>query len=114
MAYDEYLAERIRRHLNEAKVVFKEKKMMGGLTFMIDGKMCIGIVKENLMARIGPDVYESALKKPGSKPMDFTGRPMKGYVFIEPEGVDMEEDLKYWIDLCLAYNPLAKSSKQKK
>ena len=114
MAYDEYLAERINKVLKEKRVPFEEKKMMGGLTFMVDDKMCIGVVKENLMARIGPDNYEQALTKKGCKPMDFTGRPMKGYVFVEPDGIDMDNELNYWINLCLDFNPKAKSSKKKK
>ncbi len=114
MAYDEFLAERIQLILKEKSVSFEEKKMMGGLTFMVDGKMCVGIVKNNLMARIGPDAYGDALTKTGCKEMNFTGRPMKGYVFIEPEGYDMDEDLEYWIQLALDFNPFAKSGKKKK
>ena len=119
MAYDEYLADRVRGVLKERKTSFREMKMMGGLCIMVDEKMCCGVLhnkKKNidlLMARIGPDVYEEALGKPGCQPMDFTGRPMKGYVFITPEGFDMDKDLAYWVDLCLAFNPLAKSSKKK-
>jgi len=114
MAYDEYLEERIRKVLNENRIVFEARKMMGGLTFMVNGKMCVGIVKDDLMARIGPDNYSSALTKNGCKEMKFTGRPMKGFVMIEPEGVDMDEELEYWIQLCLDYNPIAKASKKKK
>lgn len=113
MAYDEYLAERIQHILKEKRINFEAKKMMGGLTFMVDGKMCVGIVKNDLMARIGADSYDDALKRVGCKEMKFTGRPMKGYVFVEPQGVDMDEDLEYWVQLCLDYNPLAKSSKRK-
>ena len=114
MAYDNYLAEQINKVLKEKRIPFEEKKMMGGLTFMVDDKMCIGVVKENLMARIGPDNYEQALTKKGCKPMDFTGRPMKGYVFVNPDGIDMDNELDYWINLCLEFNPKAKSSKKKK
>ncbi|TNF48565.1 MAG: TfoX family protein [Bacteroidetes bacterium] len=113
MAYDEYLAERIKVILKEKHVVFEEKKMMGGLCYMVDDKMCLGIVKNNLMARIDPEIYQEALQKKGCKEMDFTGRAMKGYVFVEPEGVDMEDDLNEWVQLCLDFNPKAKSSKKK-
>ena len=113
MAYNELLGDRIRKVLKEKQVVFEEKKMMGGLCFLVDEKMCVGIVKENLMARIHPDFYEEALTKNGCKEMDFTGRPMKGYVFIEPEGIDLDSDLEYWVQLCLDFNPLAKKSKKK-
>lgn len=114
MAYDELLADRIRNTLNEKNIEAREMKMMGGLCFMVDEKMCVGIVKNSLMARIGIDAYEGALDKKGVQPMDFTGRPMKGYVFIEPEGVDMESDLSYWVQKCLDFNPKAKSSKKRK
>ena len=113
MAYDEYLAERIQNVLLSKRVKFEAKKMMGGLTFMVDGKMCVGIVKNDLMARIGVDSYNDALKREGCKEMNFTGRPMKGYVFVEPQGVDMDEDLEYWVQLCLDFNTYAKSSKRK-
>ena len=66
------------------------------------------------MARIGESVYLSELKKPECLPMDFTGRPMRGYIFVTPDGFDMDNDLSYWIDLCLTFNPLAKASKSKK
>ena len=110
MAYDEFLADRVRGILEDNRIACEEKEMMGGLTFMVDKKMCIGVVKENLMARIDPEVYHEALKKTGCVEMNFTGRPMKGYVFVEPEGTDMDTDLEYWIQLCLEYNPRAKSS----
>jgi len=113
MAYNENLAERIREILSEQRKVV-EKEMMGGLSFMVNGKMCVGIVKEDLMARINPDVYETALEKKGCREMDFTGRPMKGWVFVEPAGVGTAKDLKYWIDLALEYNKKAKSSKKTK
>ena len=113
MAFNEYLAERVRINLQRKSVKFSEKKMMGGLTFMVNDKMCIGIIKDNLMCRIDPDDYEKALKKEGCKPMDFTGRPMPGYVFVENGAVDKEKDLEAWLQLCLDYNPKAKSSKKK-
>ncbi len=114
MAYDELLADRIREVLKAKKIGNEEKRMMGGLCFMVDDKMCMGVIKGNMMARIDPDIYDDVLNKTGCIKMDFTGRPMKGFVFIEPEGIDMESDLEYWIDLCLEYNPKAKSSKKKK
>lgn len=113
MAYNQLLADRIRSILKEKNIFYQEKEMMGGITFMVDGKMCVGIVKENMMSRIGPDIYEESLKKDGCIEMNFTGRPLKGYVFLEPEAIDMDEDLAYWIQLALDYNPIAKSSKKK-
>ena len=114
MAYDLYLADRIKAALQEKKVAFEEKKMMGGLCFMVNDKMCIGIIKNNLMARIDPAIYEIQLQMKDCKIMDFTGRPMIGYVLVAPEAIDMEQGLNYWINLCLDFNPKAKSSKRKK
>ena len=113
MAYNEFLGERISTCLSNKGIRFEEKKMMGGLAFMVNEKMCVGVVKENLMARIDPEELDKALSRKGCKPMDFTGRPMKGFVFVEPEGLDLDEELDYWIELALAYNPRAKSSKKK-
>lgn len=114
--YSEWHADRIRRLFNEKRILFSERKMMGGLCFMVNDKMCCGLLHRNnsdlLMARIGQDAYDKALLKPSVQPMDFTGRPMKGYVFIEPDGIDLDSDLEYWIQCCLTYNPLAKSSKR--
>jgi TfoX/Sxy family transcriptional regulator of competence genes len=114
MAYDEFLGERIANILRDRGVPFVEKHMFGGVAFMVDNKMCVGVIRENLMARIGTDVYEKAMEKKGCLPMEFTGRPMKGYVNVTPEGVDLDEDLEYWIVLALDFNPLAKSTKKKK
>lgn len=119
MAFNEYLADRVRNVLNSKKIVCRELKMMGGLCFMVDEKMCCGVLfdKEKnidlLMARIGEDAYEDALQKEYCMPMDFTGRPMKGYVFVTQNGLDFEADLTEWIELCIKFNPLAKSSKRK-
>jgi len=113
MAYDPHLEERITRILKEKNVPFDARKMMGGLSYMVDDKMCVGIVKDHLMARVGPEIYESVLSRPGCKPMDFTGRPMKGFVFVGSEGIDLEDDLDDWIQLSLDFNPQAKSSKKK-
>ena len=114
MAYSELLADRIRVYFDDQRISYEAKKMMGGLCFMVDDKMCVGVHTEHLMARIGPDAYEDALNRKGCRPMDFTGRPMKGFVFVDAEGIDMDQDLNYWLDLCLAFNPIARSSKKKK
>lgn len=111
MAYNEKLAEKVRKLLFQIKNV-EEKKMMGGLTFMVNNKMCVGVVNDNLMCRIDPEMYESALKKKACSPMDFTGKPMKGFVFINSDGTNKEKDLNYWISLALDYNKKAKSSKK--
>lgn len=113
MAYDEFLADRVRNVLRDRRADFREMKMMGGLCFMVDEKMCVGLVKDQLMARIDPDEYQSALQRPGCSEMNFTGRPMKGYVFVNAEGTDSDDDLDYWVELCLEFNPRAKSSKKR-
>ena len=114
MAYNEYLADRVSQFLSQKNVNFFEKKMFGGLVFMVDDKMCIGIVKDELMARINPDIYEESLLKEGCNKMNFTGRPMKGYVFLTDEAIDLDNDLHYWLQLALDFNPLAKASKKRK
>lgn len=114
MPYDDHLAERVSRVLTRKKVSYFEKKMFGGMAFMVDEKMCLGVVKEELMARIDPEAESEALEREGARPMDFTGRRMKGFVFVGGEGIDKEDDLEYWIDLALAFNPFAKASKKKK
>lgn len=119
MAYDEFLADRTRKLLKEKHATFSEMKMMGGLCFMIDEKMCCGLLTDKntgeamLMARIGIDNYENALKKSHCSEMNFTGRSMKGYVFISADGIDTDKDLEFWIQMCLDFNPFAKSSKKK-
>jgi hypothetical protein len=115
MSYDSYLAERIERILMDRKGNFYQKAMMGGLVFMVEEKMCIGIVRDKktnedrIMARIGEEAETQYSKRIGCRPMEFTGRPMKGFVFVYPEGYDLDEDLEFWVDL--AFNPLAKKSK---
>jgi|SRR5688500_18375746 len=113
MAYNQKLADRIRERLTETKKV-KEKEMMGGLTFMVNDKMCIGIIKDEMMCRIDPDMQEDALSKIGCRIMDFTGRPMKGYVMVDETGMKSKKDFDYWIGLCLEFNRKAKSSKKKR
>ena len=112
MAYDEHLGERIVTVLKEKHVRYETKNMIGGLCFMINDKMAIGVVNNSLLARIDPEIYQSSLKKKGCRPMDFTGRIMKGFVCVDPIGIDSEKDLEYWIQVCLDFNPMAKSSKK--
>ncbi|MGB5780391.1 MAG: TfoX/Sxy family protein [Eudoraea sp.] len=120
MAYDEYLADRIGQILKSLGADFTIKKMMGGLLFSVDDKMLCGIHIDKkygdslLMARIGEEAYTKEIEKAECLPMDFTGRPMKGYIYVTPDGWDLDEDLEYWIKLTLAFNPLAKASKKRK
>ena len=112
--YSEYLADRIRQVLSERHITFEEKKMMGGLAFMVNDKMCVGINDDDLMARIDPALYDTSLNKHGVREMDFTKKPMRGWIFISPEGIDTDAELSYWIQMALDYNPLARSSKKGK
>ena len=113
MAYDEQLAARVRGWFGERKVAFEEKRMMGGLCFLVDGKMCVGVEKERLMARIDPSGYDAALRRKGCVPMDFTGRPMRGLVFVNPAGLATVGELNEWLKLALEFNPKAKAAKKK-
>lgn len=113
MAYDERLADRIREFLVGQPVV-EEKQMMGGVAFMVNNKMCVGVIKDEMMARIDPEIYDIALEKKGCRPMDFTHKPMKGWVFISPEGLEKVKDMEYWIGLALEFNKVSKPSKKKK
>ena len=113
MAYSEKLAYRIRARLADLPNI-KEKEMMGGLTFMLNDKMCVGIIKDELMCRINPDIYEAVLEKNGCRPMDFTGRPMKGWIVVDERGMKNKRDFDYWIDLALDFNKKAKPYKKRK
>lgn len=96
MAFDEAVAGRVREALAGAPDVV-EKKMFGGIAFMVRGNMCCGVIGDRLMLRVGPAGYEAALSRPHARPMDFTGRPMKGMVYVEPGGFASVGDLKKWI-----------------
>lgn len=102
MAYNEHLAERIRRGLS-ARHDVEEKKMFGGLCFLVKGKMAAGIVKDDLMVRVEGAKYEAALAKPHCRPMDFTGKPLKNFLYVGPEGVDTERDLEEWLHLGIEF-----------
>lgn len=111
MAYSEYLADRVRQRLgNQGRI--EEKKMMGGLIFMINNKMCVGVdfdkvkKEDRLMVRVGKLPYEDLLNKKGSRVMDFTGSVMRGFLFIEPIGFDSEDDLDFWIEKALEFNQM--------
>lgn len=113
MAFDEKLNDRIRESLSHLPNV-EEKHMFGGSCFMVNGKMCVGIVKDEMMCRIDPALYEEALEKKGCREMVFTGKPMKGYVYVSEEGMKTKKEFDYWINLCLEFNKKAKASKKKK
>ena len=120
MAFNENTAQRIREFFQKNNVDFYEKKMFSGVCFMVDEKMCCGthIDKSSgedfLLCRIGEIEYDRALKKDNVIPMEFTGKAMKGYVFVVGNGLKNTADLHYWLQLCLNFNPVAASGKKKK
>jgi TfoX/Sxy family transcriptional regulator of competence genes len=113
MAYDEQIANRIRERFADLENI-EEKAMMGGVTFMYNGKMCVGVIKDELMCRIDPGMHDEVIEKPGCHTMDFTEKPMKGYILVDETGMTSRQEFDYWIDLALDYNPNAKASKKKK
>lgn len=96
MPYNEKLAERIRRALARHRGI-TEKKMFGGVAFLLRGHMCCGAVKDNLVVRVGPERYQEALVEPHARPMDFTGRPLRGFVFVAPGGHKTDKALAKWV-----------------
>ena len=109
MAYSEYQADRIRQRLSRVNLT-EEKKMMGGLIFMVNHKMCVGLDidkssgKDRLMVRVGKAKHDQLIFKKGSREMDFTGKVMRGFLFIDPDGFDTEDDLDFWIEKALHFN----------
>ena len=114
MAFDEKLADRVREMIAETETNLVEKRMFGGLCFMVNDKMCIGVEKERLMVRLDPAVFEEVIEKEGCNPMDFTGKIMKGFVFVDADVLNSRKKLEYWVKLALVYNKIAKASKKKK
>jgi hypothetical protein len=102
VAFDETLAERVREALSRERGV-TEIKMMGGLCFMIRGHMALGVSGEDLMVRVGPDGYERVLSRKHAREMDFTGRPMKGFLFVEPAGTRTKRPLESWVVLGVSF-----------
>ena len=114
MPYNEKLADRTREIISLTHTITEEKRMFGGLCFMVNEKMCVGVECERIMLRIDPAVYESVMEKEGCRAMDFTGRIMKGYVFVDADVLNTKKKLEYWVKLALDYNAIAKVSKKKK
>src|ERR1051325_8884870 len=102
MAYDEALAARVRNFLGDGPGV-TERKMFGGICFMVNGNMCAGVTKDRLMARVGAPSYEQALKRPGAYEMEFTGPPMAGMVFVHADDVASEDALASGLGPCLEF-----------
>jgi TfoX/Sxy family transcriptional regulator of competence genes len=114
MSYNEELAVRIREQLAHRSDVV-EKKMFGGLCFMVNGAMCCGLTQTSFMVRVGAEAYEEALARPHARPMDFTGRPLTGMVYVAPEGLETQAALARWVRLGLAFvtEPPARKMRQR-
>ncbi|MCB9245698.1 MAG: TfoX/Sxy family protein [Flavobacteriales bacterium] len=113
MAEDAYILERIRNALREQRVSWTEKRMFGGNCFMVDDKMLLGTYKGGIMARVDPQRADALMSEAGGSQMNHGGRPMTGYVMLEIQEVDREDQLEFWVARCLEFNPKAKSSKKK-
>ena len=115
MPYDLQLADRIREYLaTRPSLKIEEKEMFRGLTFMVNGKMCACVSGDKLMCRFDPDCNDEVAERPGFENMVMKGKVYKGFGYIRPEGFKSKKDFNYWLDLCLEYNPKAKSSKKTK
>lgn len=115
MAYNPKLADKVRAYLaKHTPLKITEKEMFSGLVFMVNEKMCVNISDENLMCRFDPELEDEVAEKTGFLPMIMRGKQLKGYCYVEPIGFSAMKDFKYWIDICLDYNPRAKASKTKK
>lgn len=113
MSFNEKIADRVRELLSITQKNVEEKKMFGGLCFMVNDKMCVGVEAERLMVRLDPGKFDEVMEKEGCRPMDFTGKVMKGFVFVDIDALDTKKKLEYWINLALAYNKVAKASRKK-
>jgi TfoX/Sxy family transcriptional regulator of competence genes len=102
MAYDEHLAARIRAVIPPGTLAV-ERKMFGGLAFLVGGHMGCGVLSDRLMIRVAPDAYDRMLAEPYVKPMDFSGRPMRGFVYVEPAGIADEAALDRWVQRGLTF-----------
>ena len=110
MAYDVHLADRVRSILASAGE-FSEKKMFGGLAFMVNGRMCCGVLKTDLVLRLTPEEADAALREPHTRPMDFTGKPMKSMIYVSSIGTDSDQALTTWIESAVR---LARNTPEKK
>ena len=113
MAYNEKLANMTRELISQTHKNVEEKAMFGGICFMVDDKMCVGVNKGRLMVRFDPEKNDEVIEKEGARPMEFTGRTMKGYAFVDENVLTTKKKLEYWINLALDFNKDAKVSKKK-
>ena len=114
MAYNEKLANLTRELIALTHKKVEEKAMFGGLCFMVNEKMALGIEKDRLMVRLNPEIYEEVMEKEGCRAMDFSGKVMKGFVFVDADVLNTKKKLEYWVNLALEYNKIAKAGKKRK
>lgn len=115
MAYDNNLVIRVREYLSQKKEFqIEEKKMFGGLAFMVNGKMCINVGAQQLMCRFDPKMLAPLSKRKGFLPMLMNGKEYKGYCYVDTTGYESEQDFEFWVNLCLNYNEKAVSKKKTK
>lgn len=113
MAYDTALADKVRKYLAQfPKLKIEEKKMFGGLAFMVNGKMCVNVSGQNLMCRFDPTLTKELTGKAGFLPMMMKGKKYEGYCYVEPTGLKASTDFNFWINICLDFNDRAQSSKK--
>ena len=113
MAYNDKLTTKVREALTHLPKV-EEKKMFRGITFMVDGKMCISVGDDRIMCRIDPAVHETAIKRKGCRTVTMKGREYKGFVYVDDDSIKNKKDFDYWIGLALDFNKIAKASKKTK
>jgi TfoX/Sxy family transcriptional regulator of competence genes len=114
MAYNEQLVNQTREKIAQTHEQVVEKKMFGGICFMVNGKLCLGVLQERLLVRADPALFEEILEKENCEPMDSSGKSMKGFVFVEADVLANNNRLTYWVQLALDFNPRAKASPKKK
>lgn len=115
MAYDSLLAGKIAAYLSALPgLEIEEKEMFRGLTFMINGKMCISVSEDSLMCRFDPELQEEVAAREGYRPMQMRGREYRGFCYVDPEGFRSRSALAYWIGICLDFNPRAKATRKRK
>jgi len=114
MPFDESLGRRVAAALDSSNIEYAEKRMFGGLGFMINEKMCIGVAKDELMVRVLDEKFDEVLAMPNVRPMDFTGRPMKGFLFVEPAGIKSKTSLLIFVKLALEFGRFGKVKTKKK
>lgn len=115
MAYQTNFADRVRKFLTQIPAIeIAEKKMFGGLAFMVNGKMCINIGESKLMCRFDPSLQDQIAERTGFLPLRMRGKEYKGYCYVEPAGFKSKNDFEFWLHLCLDFNSRAKASKKRK